>query len=267
MNYNLLNAFSSLDSAIILIAIALGVLIFAAMMFAVITKIVVAYKYRKYNKVFCKKTESSEQLTKDNLSLLNLGHVEVKKVGFLRGLLGLNMQGYGNSYSAYKKAIYLRKNIIDKNSITGYAVSTQKVAHAEFDSKKEHQGYYKIKPFMLFAPSIFIPLMILGVIFDFIFFQNIGLLTIITSVLSFVIFVTFFVILLITIPIEKKANKRGEEILVQNNSITEEELVLIKKVNNAYILSYIADFIYSMLQIIWDIFKIVTSIANKQGNR
>lgn len=253
------------DKIMFLIAIIMGVILFAAMLFAITTKIIVAFTYRKYNKVYCQKQDSSEKLTNDNLNMLNLQNVKVKKVGLLRGLLGFNMQGYGNSYSAYKKLIYLRKNIIEKNSITAYAVSTQKVAHAEFDSKKQHQFYYRIKPFMILTPSLFIPIIILGAILDLILYQSLMYFTIISSLVSLITFITFFIILLITIPVERKANLRSEEILIKNNLVTDEELVLIKKVNKSYILSYISDFIYSLLKIVWDIFRIALKVLNSKN--
>lgn len=257
---------NSSDKAIVVLLwllIVVGILLFAAMVFSVVTKIIVATTYKKYNKIECQKKVSAYDLTQQNLQFCNLPNVQVKKASWLRSLLGFNVQSYGNSYSAYKKTIFLRKNIIDKASITAIAVSTQKVGHAVMDAKKENNFYYKVKPLMPFAPILMIPIVIIGVILDLAFYQTLGLYTLIFAIASFAIFTLSFVILLITIPIEKKANKHAIEILQQTNFATPEELNGMKKVHDAYILSYVSDFIYAILQIVWDILRMVLKVVQQ----
>ncbi len=247
----------------LLIALAIvGVLLFAAMMFAIITKIVVAITYTKYNRINCEKGDNALELTEQNLEHCNLENVSVVKASWLRSLLGLNVQSYGNSYSTFRKKIFLRKNIVSKSTVTSYAVSTQKVAHAVFDSEKKYGFYYKIKPLMIFAPVLIIPFIVLGLILDFSVGSGFGIFTIVLSLVSIGLFLLSFIMLLITIPIEKKANIKAQEILLETNSVTDDEMVGVKKVHKAYILSYVADFIYAILQLVWDILKAILKAAN-----
>lgn len=249
--------------ALLITLAVVGVLLFAAMIFATVTKIAVAITYSKYNKLKCQNTKTAQELTRENLDNNSLTNVTVGKASWLRGLLGLNMQGYGNSYSAYKKRIFLRKNIINKNSVTAYAVSTQKVAHAIFDQEKKHQFYYKVKPLLIFTPILVIPFTLVGLFLDFSSAGTLGIYTITFAVVSLILFLLSFVMLLITIPIEKQANAKAEAILQSNKQVTDEEMQGVKKVNKAYILSYISDFIYAVIQIIWDILKIALKVLSK----
>lgn len=258
-----LNSSDAAVVALLWVIIVVSILLVAAMIFATVTKIIVFNTYRKYNKIECQKKVSAFDLTYQNLEFCKLPDVQVKKCSWLRALLGLNVQSFGNSYSAYKKTIYLRKNIIDKASITAVAVSTQKVGHAVMDSKKENQFYYKVKPLMVFAPALMIPFMVVGLIIDMVITQSAGMFTLIFAIVSMVLFIFSFVLLLITIPIEKKANAHAIDILKQTKATTDEELEGVKKVFNAYILSYISDFIYAVVQLVWDILRIVLSKALK----
>ena len=100
-----LNTDDKLILALLIALAVFGVLLFAGMLFALVTKIVVAATYSKYNKIKCENTQTASELSRENLDSNGLENVNVTKASWLRGLLGLNMQGYGNSYSAYRKTI------------------------------------------------------------------------------------------------------------------------------------------------------------------
>lgn len=182
--------------------------------------------------------------------------VQVKKCGILRTLL------FGNHYSIMKKTVYLRILTIQKTSVTAAAIAAQKVAlaeqHRDGDKKMIIRG--RLQGLGVFAPSLFIPLVLAGILLD-IFLIGTVLFSLIALILSTVFILFGFIVTLLNIPVEKKAIVRAEEML--ENMLTPEENTSVKKLFRCYMVEYIMQFIVSILRIIQIILKVLAKAKRR----
>ena len=254
--------YSILLVAMCVCLLALGV----AWIYSVVIKINVWWTYRKYNKINTVQNidakTNAEYLLKSN----NVNDVKVEKCSWFRGLLGLGMTGWGNSYSPRRKTIFLRKNIIDKATITSIGVSSQRVGQAimDKDDDKKLKTLNKLRPFYMFGPVLFLPIILVFSLLDLFVFKTSGLVAIVSVLFAFLYLVGAFVCLLITIPVEKRANQLALNALKESGMYTESELSAMQVVLNSYIKSYIADFIYAIVQISWEILKLIAKLCVKK---
>lgn len=247
------------DNAVLFVLlIIVGVLLGLAGIFAFVTRIVVWTTYVKYNRIQNSEGLTAREAAEKFADVVGLKELPVEKCSWWRALLSTGgAMGFGNNYSIYKKTIFLRRNIIDKKSITAVGVSTQKVGLALQD--KEGSKLYKftayLKPIVFFAPVMFIPLVIVGVFLDIMLFEALGLFTMLLGSLGFLYFVLSFLIILFTIKVESRANKKALQLMKDNNFLTEEERGYIQKLYKAYMMAYIADFIIALLELVKVILK------------
>ncbi len=255
---------SSVEAALIIALIVVGVLLVAALIFATITRIIVWSTYRRYNKVQNSEGLTAKEAAEKFRDLVEIEGVDVQQTTWWRALLSLGgALGFGNNYSIYKKVIFLRRNIIDKSSITAVGVSTQKVGLALQDKEgnKLYRFTARMKPFVFFAPVLFLPISIIGVVIDLLLFNTLGLTSIISVLAAFAFNIMAFLVILFTIKVEKKANKTALELMEKNDFLTEVERDQIKELYRAYILTYTADFIIATLKLISVILKYALKAA------
>ena len=107
------------------------------------------------------------------------------------------------------------------------------------------------------------PIVAIFAILDICVFKTEGLVFAIVSILAFVYLIGAFIMMLFTIPVEKSANKIAIDNLRESRLYPEEEIAGMEVVLNSYIKSYIADFIYAVVQIIYEILKLVVRLAKK----
>jgi Zn-dependent membrane protease YugP len=258
MNYSLLGAIDVYSILLIVISILLG----AAVLFAVIAKMLVWIRYSTYNS---KKTENgltAQQTALLFLQKLNMHEVEVKKLNWVSAFI------YGNHYNARRKTIYLRGNIFDKASVTATALALQKVGLAILDRNgdKKLKTRSFLQPIVILAPILFVPLSIVGILLDLVLFRNIGIVSVIFIGFAGLFYIAAFIVTVLAIPVEKNANKVALEMLTQTNLLSDVETSYVQKIFKTYLISYIADFIVSLLYLIKYILKIV-SIAGRKGVR
>lgn len=247
--------FGVLFLGLIIVGVVLGLFCLISVI-AEIWKLILASKYSYFNKKQASTGLSGHEVAEKLLQGLNITDVTVEKCGFFKAIVS------GNSYSPFKKKIYLRKNIYDATSITAVAMATQKVALA----KRDHDGDKKIKVRSVlsklgyFSPFAVLPLVLLGIVIDIVSAQGLGLATIILSCIAVVIYIASFVAICLNIPIEKKANKDAVEFMEKTNLVTSEELDDVKSLYRTYITSYVLDFITAILYILWRIVQLVAKI-------
>ncbi len=250
--------------SIVIILICVGSVLLGAEIFAFVARVLVFHRYRKGNKQQVAIGYTGYQAARAFLDLNGLNDVEVKKCGFWRMLF------YGNSYSSRKKTIYLRKNIMNKASVTAVALALQKVAlviqHKEGDKGTKLRT--ALQPFLPFAPIMFFPIILIGVIFDLILKNTqtfVG--TIIASIIAISIFLFAVIMTFVIMKVEKRANQRALAIMEKTNFLQPQELVLVRKIFTAYELAYVADFIVSILAFIRIIIKIIAMLLKSSLNK
>ena len=240
---------STFWTIVIVAASFFGVFAFVSLA-AEIWKLVLAARYRKYNKEEVQAGLTGSEVARKMLDALGLADVKVVQCGFFSSIF------LGNSYSPFKKKIRLRKNIFNAKTLTAVAVASQKVAIAKRDS----DGDKKIKArtvfmtFGYFAPFAVLPLVLIGFLIDFLLAGN-GIATIVLSVIAAVFYVSSFIVVCLNIPIEKRASKMALEFMQKVNLLTAEEQEDAKVLYRTYIISYVLDFISELLYIIWRIIK------------
>lgn len=266
----LLSPFENLtgvDAALLVALFVVGALLVAATLFAFITRIIVWSTYSKYNKIMNSENLTAKEAAEKFRDLVGISQVSVQQCSWWRALFSLGgALGFGNNYSIYKKTIFLRKNIIDKASITAVGVATQKVGLALQDKEgsKLYRFTARVKPFVLFAPAAFIPLVLIGVLVDVATIGSVGITAIITTLAGAAYFILSFLVILFTIKVEKKANATALKLMEENNFLNETERGYIKEIYNAYILAYIADFIIALLEVIKMILKLLLKVSKNR---
>ena len=226
--------------------------------------VLVWIRYARANRMGIKNQMNGMDTCRYALDRAELPYVKVKS-GFLVEFL------FGNYYNIYTKTVYLRKLFgkIDKTrSVTSTALALQKAAVAKLcesgDKKAVIRNRFSI--LAIFGPLLFIPFVLIGFLLDFYVFKTHsgqfysflglgagGLLLLIGLVVTF-----------LNIPVEKKANQMALEMARDFDLATEEEIQVMEKVFQAYILQYICNFILEVLRVIQFVLEIVMSSNNKK---
>ena len=252
MNSILAAQIQGIDIAYIVASILLGIAVLAAL----IAQIFVIAGYWRGNRTPNSLGLTGEQVARKLLDENGMPDVQVKKCGILRTLF------FGNHYSIMKKTVYLRILTIQKSSVTAAAIAAQKVAlaeqHRDGDKKMISRG--RLQGLGVFAPSLFIPLVLAGILLDIFLFGTV-LLSLIALILSAVFILFGFIVTLLNIPVEKKAIVRAEEML--ENLLTPEENTSVKKLFRCYMVEYIMQFIVSILRIIQIILKVLAKAKRR----
>lgn len=249
-------------TGVTLIAVIIAGLVLAAVIFAVFAKIYVGISYLSGNSTPAKNGLTGEQTAALLLERLDIQNVQVKKLSWFASII------YGNHYNARKKTIYLRANIYNKSTVTSVGLATQKVGLVmqHVNGEKKFKVKAALQPFIILAPILFVPLSVLGVILDFVLFRNIGVLTLVFIAFGFLFYLAAFIFTLMSIPVEKKANKFAMEAIEKSNILEGSEQEKVRKIYKAYIISYVADFIMSVLYLLKYILKIV-NLGAKKGRK
>ena len=200
--------------------IAVGVLLGIAIIAALIAQIAVAVGYWRGNRTNNSLGLSGAEYARRLLDLNGMPDVQVKKCGIIRTVL------FGNHYSISKKTVYLRMRTINKPSLTAVAMAAQKVALAEQHKNKNAKMIVRsrLQGLGVFAPYLFIPLVVIGFLID-VFVAQTLLFSLIATVLGLIFILFGFIVTLLNIPVEKKAMKRA--LVLLKADLTKEEICRI----------------------------------------
>ncbi len=247
---------------LIVVSVAIGVL---AVM-SLVTRLFLFFKYHQLNHMESATNLNATELARKVLDANGLTDVKVEKVGFFRMLF------FGNHYSVMKKTIFLRKNIVDKNSITALGISLQKVGLAiqHHNKAKGFKAKYVFTLMSYFSPVIFYFLVAVGLIIDFItsFAGFLGApLTFLFLIIGIVYYIVVLFALLFTIKVDKRANIMTMDMVRKANLLSEEDAKNLETLLNSYIWANIIDFVISILRIIQLFLKLVLNVAKfKKAN-
>lgn len=229
---------------------------------AFIMWIIVTIKYFAGNRKETSNGKNGLQVAREMLDKAGLKHIQVKKANIFRALF------FGNCYSITKKTIFLRGMIANKKSLTSVGLALQKVGIAQLceSGNKTAITRNRMQIVNLFGPILFLPIVLLGAVIDFLLFKVFSIFSIVSIAISVVILIAGFIVTLLNIPVEKKANKIALETMQKTGILTEEEQKIVKNVLDAYIVAYVMDFIVAVLRIVQLVLEIVIKNQIKKNN-
>lgn len=249
------NVSPALQWAIFIVA----ALIIVVGLFSLIISIWLSIKYIVYNRTMNKAGINGKDAARRILDKHGLEKIKISVVGSIL---------FGNSYSHFFKKIRLRRLTVKKNSISSLAMGAQKSALAILDKEgdKDMKTRIVLTPITFFGPFMFIPIIIIGFILDVIFFSFTGVVTIISAAIGIGFFVLSFILSLMVLKTEVKAQDRALKILEEENLATKEEREMMKSLFKLYNIEYVNDLILEFLEIILRILLIVANVQNSSSS-
>lgn len=248
------------SDAIILAMMVVGALLIVASIFALCVSIYLAIRYARYNRKMNSCGKSGEQVARTILDQNGLQNIRVSKTGSI--LLG-------NSYSHYFKKVRLRRLTWKKQSITSLAMAAQKSALAVLDKENDPDMRSRVRmtPIIYVGPLAFIPMVIIGALLDLYVFKNTaGTYTIALTAIALVFYVLSFVMSILVLKTEKKAQQRAYEIMKESGMATAEELEMCKKLFRLYNIEYINDMVIALLELVYRVLQIIAYVQNASSS-
>ena len=249
------NVSPALQWAIIVVA---GLIILLAI-FSTIVSIRLAIKYVRYNRTMNKAGINGQETARRILDNNDLQHIRVSVVGSFM---------FGNSYSHYFKKVRLRRLTVKKNSISSMAMGAQKASLAVLDKEGDPDMKTRIilTPLIFFGPIAFIPIIIVGLLLDIFLFGFTGVATVIAAALGFAFYVLSFVLSIMVLKTEVKAQKKALEILERDELATADEREMMKELFKLYNIQYVSDIILEFLELLLRILMLVAKIQNSSSS-
>lgn len=213
-----------MDWTYILVLIGMGIVMFAQNR--------VQSTFNKYDQLETEKRITGKQAAEHILQTAGISNVKVEQV---RGRLT-------DHYDPRNKVLRLSEATYSQTSVAAVAVAAHEVGHAIQDQKE--YAFLKVRsaiaPVVQIGSSIAMPLILIGLLFQFTGLVNIG-------ILAFGLVVVFQ---LVTLPVEFDASKRALAILGDTGVFVQEEVPAAKKVLDAAAFTYIAATLSTALQLI-----------------
>ena len=230
------------------IAIALFiviVLIGLVSIFALGVEITLAIKYVRFNRVQNSRGQNGEEIARTLLDKEGLNHIRVSVTGSLR------------------------RWTVKKKSISSLAMAAQKSSLAVLDKEgdKDMKTRIVLTPLIYFGPLAFVPLVAIGVALDIIFFHTIGLWSILLSSLGLLFYVISFIMSIVVLKTEKKAQEKAIEVMRRDNLATEEEIGMCKELFRLYNIEYINDMVIALLELIYRVLLLLASASSSFSSR
>ena len=251
---------NGVSDAVILALIVVGGLLIIASIVALVISIYLAISYVKYNRKQNSSGKTGEEIARKILDDNDLNNIRVSKNGSIL---------FGNSYSHYFKKVRLRRLTWKKTSVTSLAMAAQKSSLAVLDKEKDPdmKKLVRLTPFIYFGPLAFVPMVIIGALIDlFIIKGSSATCLIVLTVLGLVFYLASFVMSLLVLKTEKKAQKRAYEILRKDGLATEEELESCKKLFKLYNIEYVNNMVIALLELVYRVLQIVAYVQNSSSN-
>ena len=244
------------EGVIIAMSVVVGLLIIASI-FAFGISIYLSISYVRYNKKQNSCGKTGEQIARKILDHHELGHIKVSKTGSIM---------FGNSYSHYFKKVRLRRLTWQKRSVTSLAMAAQKSALAVLDKENdaERRTRVRLTPLIYFGPIAFVPMVVIGVLLDVLL--STGFCGILFTVLGLGFYLLSFVMSILVLKTEKKAQKRAYEIMKEEGLATEEELESCKKLFRLYNIEYINDMVIALLELIYRVLQIIAYVQDSSSS-
>ena len=221
-------------------------------------------KYSRANKIGISSSMTGMEAARFVLDHSNLEHINVRKAGFLREMF------FGNYYNILTKTIYLRSvlgKIDKKKSVTSVALGVQKAAVARLCEEGDKQARTRNSLSLLgvFGPILFLPIVLIGILVDALVLNDITAVSYISLAVGVLLMIAGFIVTMLNIPVEKRANRMALQMMEESGLATGTELDMMKEVYDAYILSYIAQFILEVLRVVQWILEIAMKMNSNSS--
>ena len=243
--------------------VIVGVLIVIMSIVCLVLEIRVWLCYSKANKRGISTHMTGLESARFVLDKAGLTQVKVRKAGFLREMI------FGNYYNIATRTIYLRSwlgKIDEKRSVTSTALGVQKAAVArlceEGDAEARTRGQLSLLG--IFGPLLFIPVILIGMIIDLLVMKDITIVSYVSMAFGGLLLVAGFIVTWLNIPVEKRANQLALQMMREYGLANEEELDMMAQVYDAYILSYIAQFILEVLRVVQWVLEIIIKMQSSK---
>lgn len=235
-----------LEWAIVIVA---GLIIVVAL-FSIVISVWLSIRYIRFNRKQNSAGLTGVDAARKILDQNGLQDIRVKTTGSLL---------FGNSYSHYFRKVRLRRLTRNKTSISSLAMGAQKSCLAILDKEgdKDMKARIIFTPMQIFGPYAFFPLIIIGLLLDLLIIHTIGVFTVVFAAVGILFFLSSFILSVVTLKTEKKAQAKAYEILKANGMVTQDELQDIKSLFKLYNIEYINNIILSALELIYRILVII----------
>ena len=247
------------EGIIIAMCVVVALLVIASI-FALVVSIYLSIGYVRYNKKQNSCGRTGEEIARTILDRNGLGKIKVSKTGSIL---------FGNSYSHYFKKVRLRRLTWKKQSVTSLAMAAQKSALAVLDKENDADMRTRVRltPLIYFGPIAFVPMVIIGALLDlFVFKSSNGICTILLTSIGLAFYLLSFIMSILVLKTEKKAQKRAYEIMKAEGLATAEELEMCKKLFRLYNIEYINDMVIALLELIYRVLQIIAYVQNSSSS-
>ena len=235
-----------------------GLLILIVGLVACVISIYLAIRYAKFNRKENSAGLTGEQIARRLLDDHGLEQIKVKVTGSIL---------FGNSYSHYFKKVRLRRMTRHQTSLTALGMGAQKACLAILDKEgdPDMRKQVRLYPIINFGPFAFIPLVLVGVVLDYLVFNQNGICTYVLGGLGLLFYIYSIVLSVLTLKTEKKAQERAYLELQRSHLATAEELEDLKKLFHLYNVQYINDIILACLELIYNVLQIALAITKGES--
>lgn len=253
-------AFDGASTAVIVAMVVVAFLLLVVSVVAVINSIVLFFSYIKYNRTQNSIGLPGKEIARQVLDKHGLQDVAVSASGSIL---------FGNSYSHYFKKVRLRRLTWKKDSISSLAMAVQKSSLAIMDrtGDRDMKTRVALTPWIYFGPLAFIPLVLLGIVLDlFIFTSSNVLWTMLLTGAGLVLYLVAFVMALMVLKTEKKAQAKALEIMRTDNLATEDEIAMCQNLFHLYNIEYVNDMITALLELVYRVLQLVASARSSSSS-
>lgn len=251
---------TGVSDAIILALLIVGGLLIIASIAALGISIFLAVSYVKYNRKQNSTGKTGEEIARTILDRNGLQKIRVSKNGSIL---------FGNSYSHYFKKVRLRRLTWQKKSVTSLAMAAQKSSLAVMDKEKDPdmKKLVRLTPFIYLGPLAFIPMVIIGALLDVLILKGSGAICLIVcTALGLAFYIASFVMSLLVLKTEKKAQERAYEIMKADGLATTEELESCKKLFHLYNIEYVNNMVIALLELVYRVLQIIAYVQNSSSS-
>lgn len=217
----------------------MGIILVPGILLGIYAQSKVNSTFNKYANVMSNSGRSASEVAKIMLQTAGYNNISVVKInGHLT-----------DNYNHKQKTVSLSNSVYDSTSVASIGIAAHEVGHVL--QYKTNYLPIKLRTFAIVTSNIsstlLWPLVIMGLIFNFMLTGPIGNIVIWAGIAVFGLSV---VVNLVTLPVEYNASKRATTILSQSGLLTEEETHQAKKVLNAAALTYVAALVVSILNLL-----------------
>jgi Zn-dependent membrane protease YugP len=236
-----------------------GLLISVIGAISLVVSVWLAIKYYQFNRKENSIGLTGEETARKVLDDHGLQHIKVKVTGSLL---------YGNSYSHFFKKVRLRRMTRHQTSLTALGMGAQKACLAILDKEGDPDMKKRIRlyPLITFGPFAFIPMLLVGFVLDYFFFNQSGICTYVLGGLGLLFYIYAIVLSVLTLKTEKKAQQRAYAILKANHMATAEELEDLEELFHLYNIQYINDIILACLELLYNLLQIALALSSKSDD-